>query len=59
MILMLLKTDVKKRCDCNTFLNSSLITRKIQEMKNENKDYKSNDKDNKKTGNITEDKDIK
>ena len=42
MILMLLKTDVKKRCDCNTFLNSSLITRKIQEMKNENKDLEKN-----------------
>ena len=44
MILMLLQTDVKKRCDCNKFLNSSLITRKIQEMKNENKEYKNLEK---------------
>ena len=42
MILMLLQTDVKKRCDCNKFLNSSLITRKIHEMKNENKDLERN-----------------
>ena len=40
MILMLLKVDVQKRCDCDQFLNSKLIMRKIQEMKNESKDYK-------------------
>ena len=42
MILMLLQVDVDKRCDCNKFLNSKLITRKIQEMKNENKDLEKN-----------------
>ena len=40
MILMLLQVDVKKRCNCDKFLNSKLITRKIQEMKNQDKDYK-------------------
>ena len=40
MIKMLLQVDVDKRCDCDNFLNSKLITKKIQEMKNENKDYK-------------------
>ena len=44
MILMLLQVDVKKRCDCDKFLNSKLITRKIQEMKNESKDYKNLEK---------------
>ena len=44
MILMLLKVDVNQRCDCDNFLNSSLITRKIQEMKNQNKDYKNLEK---------------
>ena len=44
MILMLLQVDVNKRCDCDKFLNSKLITRKIQEMKNENKDYKNLEK---------------
>jgi NIMA (never in mitosis gene a)-related kinase len=44
MILMLLQVDVEKRCDCDKFLNSKLITRKIQEMKNENKDYKNLEK---------------
>ena len=44
MILMLLQVDVKKRCDCDQFLNSKLIVRKIQEMKNENKDYKNLEK---------------
>ena len=33
MIQMLLKVKVKERCDCDTFLNSQLITRKIQKMK--------------------------
>ena len=42
MIQMLLKVDVKKRCDCDQFLNSKLIIRKIQEMKNENKDLEKN-----------------
>ena len=44
MILMLLQVDVKKRCDCDKFLNSKLITRKIQEMKNENKEYRNLEK---------------
>jgi len=44
MILMLLQVDVNKRCNCDKFLNSKLITRKIQEMKNENKDYKNLEK---------------
>ena len=44
MILMLLKVDVNKRCDCDKFLNSELITKKIQEMKNQNKDYKNLEK---------------
>ena len=44
MILMLLQVDVKKRCDCDMFLNSKLITRKIQEMKNESKDYRNLEK---------------
>ena len=34
MILMLLQVDVDKRVDCNQFLNSSLIKKKIEEMKN-------------------------
>ena len=33
MILMLLQVDVDKRVDCNQFLNSDLIKRKIEEMK--------------------------
>ena len=44
MILMLLKVDVKARCDCDMFLNSTLITKKIQEMKKQNKDYKNLEK---------------
>ncbi len=44
MILMLLQVDVKNRCDCDKFLNSRLISRKIQEMKNENKDYRNLEK---------------
>ena len=44
MILMLLQVDVKKRCDCDQFLNSKLIMRKIEEMKNESKDYKNLEK---------------
>ena len=44
MILMLLQVEVKKRCDCDKFLNSKLITRKIQEMKNENNDYRNLEK---------------
>ena len=34
MILMLLQVDVNKRVDCNQFLNSDLIKKKIEEMKN-------------------------
>ena len=34
MILMLLQVDVNKRVDCNQFLNSELIKKKIEEMKN-------------------------
>ena len=33
MILMLLQVDVDKRVDCNKFLNSDLIKKKMQEMK--------------------------
>ena len=33
MILMLLQVDVKKRVDCDNFLNSELIMKKKQEMK--------------------------
>ena len=33
MILMLLQVDVDKRVDCNKFLNSELILKKIKEMK--------------------------
>ena len=33
MILMLLQVDVNKRVDCNKFLNSELILKKIKEMK--------------------------
>ena len=35
MILMLLQVDVNKRVDCNQFLNSDLIKKKIEEMKND------------------------
>ena len=41
---MLLQVDVKNRCDCNKFLNSPLITRKIKELKNENNEYKNLEK---------------
>ena len=34
MILMLLQVDVNKRVDCAQFLNSDLIRKKIEEMKN-------------------------
>ena len=34
MILMLLQVDVNKRVDCTQFLNSNLIKKKIEEMKN-------------------------
>ena len=44
MILMLLQVDVAKRCDCDKFLNSPLITRKIRELKNENNEYKNLEK---------------
>ena len=36
MILMLLQTDVKKRCDCDKYLNSNNITVKV--MVNYNND---------------------
>ena len=44
MILMLLQVDVNKRCDCDKFLNSPLILRKIKELKNENNEYKNLEK---------------
>ena len=44
MIQMLLKVDVKDRCDCDQFLNSKLINRKIQEMKKVDNDYKNLEK---------------
>jgi len=39
MILMLLQVDVNKRVDCNQFLNSDLIKKKIEEMKNNPSTY--------------------
>ena len=36
MIMMLLQVDVKKRVDCNEFLDSKLIMKKIKEMKENN-----------------------
>ena len=39
MILMLLQVDVNKRVDCNQFLNSDLIKKKIEEMKNNPNTY--------------------
>ena len=42
MILMLLQVDVNKRCDCDKFLNSPLILRKIKELKNENNNLEKN-----------------
>ena len=44
MILMLLQVDVKKRCDCDKFLNNPLIIRKMRELKNENNEYKNLEK---------------
>ena len=44
MILMLLQTDVNKRCDCDKYLNSPLIIRKMRELKNENNEYKNLEK---------------
>ena len=40
MILMLLQVDVKKRVDCNEFLDSKLIMKKIKEMKENNSECK-------------------
>ena len=39
MILMLLKVDVNQRVDCSQFLNSDLIKKKIEEMKNNPSTY--------------------
>ena len=39
MILMLLQVDVDKRVDCNKFLNSELIIKKIKEMKENPKTF--------------------
>ena len=39
MILMLLQVDVDKRVDCNKFLNSELILKKIKEMKENPKTF--------------------
>ena len=36
---MLLQVDVNKRVDCNQFLNSDLIKKKIEEMKNDPNTY--------------------
>ena len=38
MILMLLQVDVKKRCDCDQFLNSKLIVKKMKELRENNFD---------------------
>ena len=40
MIMMLLQVDVKKRVDCNEFLDSKLIMKKIKEMKENNSECK-------------------
>ena len=52
MILMLLQTDVKKRCDCDKYLNSPLIVKKIKELKNENNNLEKNKEIN--DGNLLE-----
>ena len=39
MIMMLLQTDVNKRVDCDEFLNSKIIKKKIFEIKNNPKTY--------------------
>ena len=39
MILLLLQVDVDKRVDCNKFLNSELIVKKIKEMKENPKTF--------------------
>ena len=39
MILMLLQVDVDKRVDCNSFLNSELILKKIKELKENPKTF--------------------
>ena len=39
MIMMLLQVDVEKRVDCNMYLKSNLIIKKIQEMKNNPNKY--------------------
>ena len=39
MIMMLLQTDVKKRVDCDEFLNSKIIQKKIIEIKENPKTY--------------------
>ena len=40
MILMLLQHDVKKRVDCDGFLNSTIIKNKVKEFKNNPNTYK-------------------
>ena len=40
MIMMLLQVDVKKRVNCNEFLDSKLIMKKIKEMKENNSECK-------------------
>ena len=40
MIKMLLQVDVKKRVDCDSFLNSKLIIKKKKELKESYKDFK-------------------
>ena len=40
MILMLLQVDVRKRADCKAFLDSKLIMKKINEMKENNSECK-------------------
>ena len=49
MIMMLLQTDVEKRADCDSFLNSKLIKDKIKEIKMNQKinmNYKNNNDNN-------------
>ena len=51
MIKMLLQVDVKKRVDCDSFLNSKLIIKKKKELKESYKDFKYIEKNVEKSNN--------
>ena len=51
MIKMLLQVDVKKRVDCDAFLNSKLIIKKKKELKESYKDFKYIEKNVEKSNN--------